>query len=313
MNARYILFYCGLTMLGPCSRTIAQDNVLSKKIVQGLRNLSQIRTAAEKNDDLEGFLKCYDTLAISMPEYQVTLTGLNEIRSYYREIFQRQNIRTFQRTPTEIIDLGKAIIEIGTFSKEYFRSTSNEKLVIQHGKYWNIWHVQHGRRLKLKGEAFGFFHAIENPEELIIPTNKKQPDESEVYSQKTIPFELKAYNALMEKGVRTRNGILRGNFFTDDGSFMPFADSAVSGIENIRPYLIAYSARGDVTIDSITCYTYDFEYLDEYVIEYDMFKVKWRVPNFAGKTEGKGIRLWRRQEDKSLKLYREIGTHNHIN
>jgi hypothetical protein len=43
-----------------------------------------------------------------------------------------------------------------------------------------------------------------------------------------------------------------------------------------------------------------------------MFKVKWSMPDHSGRTEGKGIRIWKRQEDKSLRLYREIGTHNHF-
>ena len=60
------------------------------------------------------------------------------------------------------------------------------------------------------------------------------------------------------------------------------------------------------------CYTYEFETRGEYILEYDMFKVKWSVPNYSGRTEGKGIRIWKRQEDKSLRLYREIGTHNHL-
>ena len=116
----------------------------------------------------------------------------------------------------------------------------------------------------------------------------------------------------MEKGVRKRDGNLRSEFFMKDGSIYPFADTTVTGMDQIKPYLIAYSSRGTVTIDSIMCYTYDFETLGEYILEYDMFKVKWSVPNFSGRTEGKGIRIWKRQQDKSLRLYREIGTHNHL-
>jgi len=116
----------------------------------------------------------------------------------------------------------------------------------------------------------------------------------------------------MEKGVRTRNGEERSKFFTEDGIFMPFADTTVTGMKEIKPYLIAYSSRGTVRIDSVMCYTYDFEYANDYIIEYDMFKVRWSFPDRSGRTEGKGIRLWKRQPDKSLRLYREIGTHNHL-
>jgi hypothetical protein len=145
-----------------------------------------------------------------------------------------------------------------------------------------------------------------------LETHKNQPDRLVTSRQQEMPFELKAYNALMEKGVRTRDAALRASFFTDDGSFFPFADTTVTGMGQIKPYLIAYSSRGEVSIDSIQCYTYDFEQSDNYILEYDMFKVRWSTVDLTGRTEGKGIRIWKRQYDHSLRLYREIGTHNHI-
>lgn len=116
----------------------------------------------------------------------------------------------------------------------------------------------------------------------------------------------------MEKGVRNRDGILRSEFITHDAKFMPFAEPTVTGIDEIKPYLIAYSSRGEVTIDSISVYTYHYEYLNDYLLEYPKYKVKWSAPPSSGRTVGKGIRIWKRQEDKSLKIYREISTHNHI-
>ena len=246
-----------------------------------------------------------------MPEYQLTLRGRDEINSFYREIFNRQKIVTFKRKTKEFIHMDSTVVEIGTFEKEYTDSKTDSLLSLE-GKYWIVWERQPDGNFRLKGEAFGFFHPVEHPEALVVPMNKRQPDESAILLQRDMPFELKAYNALMEKGVRKRDGNLRSQFFTTDGSVYPFADTTVTGIDQIKPYLIAYSSRGTVTIDSIMCYTYDFETLGEYVLEYDMFKVKWSVPNFSGRTEGKGIRIWKRQQDNSLRLYREIGTHNHL-
>jgi hypothetical protein len=207
--------------------------------------------------------------------------------------------------------MDNTIVEIGTFKKE-FTDSKTDTLLSLDGKYWMVWQSRSDGTFKLKGEAFGFFHAVKHPEALVVAMNKKQPDESDMLLQRDMPFELKAYNALMEKGVRNRDGNLRAGFFMKDGAFYPFADTTVTGMDRIKPYLIAYSNRGTVTIDSIMCYTYDFETLGEYILEYDMFKVKWSVPNYSGRTEGKGIRIWKRQRDKSLKLYREIGTHNHL-
>jgi hypothetical protein len=313
MKIDFIFTFCAaLFLLDSCAQKKTVDIAPPVKIKQQLQKLTEIRTEAEKNGDLKSFLKYYDANAISMPEYQLTLQGANHIETFYKEIFTRQKVKTLERRTTEIIDLGKTIVEIGIFKKEYSNFNSGDTILTQNGKYWNVWDIQQEENFKIKGEAFGFFHPVRHPEELIVHLNKRQPDESEIVLQKEIPFELKAYNALMEKGVRIRDGNLRSQFFTDDGSFMPFADTTVTGMDKIKPYLTAYSSRGTVTIDTIMCYTYDFENFDDYILEYDMFKVKWSVPDFSGRTEGKGIRIWKRQEDKSLKLYREIGTHNHL-
>jgi ketosteroid isomerase-like protein len=295
-------------LFSACSIKNPTDKISFDAIQQKIKKLTEEITELEKKDNLKGFMIHYDNASISMPEYQLTLTGPIEVKAFYKEIFARQKIKAFKKNTEEIIVIDSIAIEIGTFKKEYLDSVTDSAFV-QNGKYWNIWSIKSDGSLKIKGEAFGYFHPIKNADLLVVQSNNKQPSESEVLLTKQIPIELKAYNALMEKGVRNRDGILRAEFFTDNAQFMPFADSTKKGIEKIKPYLIAYNA-GTVTIDSIMVYTYDYEKIENYVIEYSMFKVKWSVPQLSGRTEGKGIRIWKRQEDNSLKLFREIGTHN---
>ncbi len=295
-------------LFSACSIKNPTDKISFDAVEQRIKKLTEEITELEKKDDLEGFLLHYDKAIISIPEYQLTLTGSTEVRIFYKEIFARQKIKTFKRNTEEIVMIDSIAIEIGTFEKEY-QDSKTDSTFTQNGKYWNIWSVKPDARFKIKAEAFGYFHPIKNSETLVVKSNNKQPDESEILLTKQIPFELKAYNALMEKGVRNRDGILRSEFFTDDAQVMPFADSTKRGIEKIKPYLIAYNA-GPVTIDSIMVYTYHYEKFKDYVVEYTMFKVMWTIPQLSGRTEGKGIRIWKRQEDNSLKLFREIGTHN---
>ncbi len=115
----------------------------------------------------------------------------------------------------------------------------------------------------------------------------------------------------MEKYVKAGKGALRAQFFSNDGKFMPFSHPTLTGMSELKPYLIAYDTRGaDFKFDLLSVYTYDYEYFDEYILEYPKFKVKWSTPNASGVAEGKNIRIWKRQSDKSLKLYLEISTHN---
>lgn len=314
MNMHYLFIFFALFLVVSCSeektKTSGMSSRSAEQVEQQIMNLCEIRTEAEKNDAMEGFLAFYDENAISMPEYQPTLTGIHEIKAYYEEIFKRQDIKLFRREANEFIHLDSTIVEKGTFKKEYLDSEA-DTLITQNGKYWHVWDLKADGSFKLKGEAYGYFHHVEAPESLTVAITSSQPDGS-TYLNQEIPFELKAYNALMEKGVRNRDGILRSEFFTNDGQFMPFADSTITGMDKIKPYLLEYSSRGEVTIDSILCSTYHYERFENHVLEYAKFKVKWTVPGFSGRTEGKGIRIWQRQEDNSLKLYREIGTHNHL-
>jgi ketosteroid isomerase-like protein len=275
---------------------------------QNLRLLTQQLDDAEVSANIGECLALYEDNAICMPEYQATLDGRNEIESYYREMFKRQRIKTIRRSPQEFIHLENTIVVIGTYIREYQVPSVDSSINLQ-GKYCHVWNLQAGS-YRIKGEIFGYFHPVDRPEALIISKNQQQPGEDDI--QIEVPFELKAYNALMEKGVRERNAPLRAEFFTNDAVFYPFADTAVVGMDQLKPYLAAYSNRGTVTIDAVSCYTYAFENLGEYTLEYAMFKVKWSRPEVSGKTEGKGLRIWKRQEDKSLRLFREMGTHNHL-
>lgn len=304
MKAIYLLIV-------PLFVSCANNNTeVSASDTEVIRQLARNLVRAEVNDNLNALIENYHVHALSMPEYQLTLHGLDEIKRYYKEILKRQNIKSFVLEADEFINLNNAIVEIGTFRKEYLHESNPDSLIILNGKYWHIWEAGQNNSFKLVSEAFGYFHPVSHPETLKVQVSTGQPDESQILSSKEIPFELKAYNALMEKGVRTRDGALRSSFFTEDARFFPFAEPAIAGIENIKPYIMAYSSRGLVTIDSVMCYTYDFKYYSTYIIEYAMFKVRWTNANGSGRTEGKGIRIWQRQADGSLKLYREIGTHN---
>jgi ketosteroid isomerase-like protein len=278
----------------------SNDNDSGNTLKIQLQQLGNQRMDAEKRGDLEAYLAFYDPEVIVMPEYQPTINGIKTARRYYGEIFNRILVRDSKHTTTEVLDFDSTVVEFGTFIK---RCSLGDSLITLQGKYCNVWlHLPNGD-LRIKGECFGYFHPVKDPAPFVVESKER-------LMPRQPPFELLAYNALMEKGVRTRDGSLRADFFTEDGIFYPFADSAVVGMKSIKPYLVSYST-GNVRIDSISCSTRHYEKLKEHVLEYDEFKVTWEVDGFKGKTQGKGIRLWKRMPDMSLRLFREIGTHNY--
>lgn len=265
------------------------------------------------SEDINKLMRFYASDAVSMPEYQPMLKGNDAIRKYSQEIFNRQKIKSFDKKISEVIDLEKYVAEIGSFTKE-FTVSSGEPPLKHNGKYLNIWKVQPDGTWQLKAESFGYFENIKNPAALFVKITEKPTENNSTQSpndNKNISLELHALNALMEEAVRNRDGNLRADFFSQDAVFMPFADSPKTGIKEIREHLIAYNS-GNVIIDSINIYSDYAEVAGAYVIEYPKFDVKWHTPEVAGTGQGKGIRIWRREPDCSLRLYREIGLHDYL-
>lgn len=261
---------------------------------------------------VETIMSYFDKDAFCMPEFQSLMKSTASIKEYYTEILNRRQIISFQKKISETITLKNNIAEIGTFTTTYI-TTDGQKTTIN-GKYLNIWAVEKNDILKLKAESFGYFHSIDKPSNHIVKiskelSNHKFPEPNQ--TDKDLSFQLLAMNTLMEKSVRTRNGNLRADFFTNDAIFMPFADSSKIGINSIRTHLIAYNSY-PVSIDTISIYNEYFEDCQNYVIEYPRFYVKWHTSDNSGAGSGKGIRIWRREKDCSLKIYREIGIHDHI-
>jgi len=268
-----------------------------------------IRTAVEK--DVGKRMQYYVPNAISMPEYQPTLEGVDAISQYYGAIFSRQNVQRFERRIGEVLELEGTIVEIGSFRLEYTDAQGGEALP-QEGKYWNVWARQANGGLKIKAETWGYFQPIKDPAALTveIPPGAARPSRRKLDEQgENLRFELHALNALMKEAVLNHDTELRLGFFTRDAVFMPHADANKSGIDEIRKYLIEYNTRS-VVLEAARIETFEFERVGDHAIEYPRFNVKWRVPELSGVASGKGIRLWKRQHGGALKIFREIATHD---
>lgn len=300
MNPTCLFFICIGAFGISCSRPDTHEH---------LRHLTASLTDAEIRDDVTSFMSLYDPFAVSMPDYQPLLAGSGQIEPYYTEIFRRQDIKTFQRTPDEFIDLDSTSVSFGTFHKE-FTVQGTDSLVTLDGKYCHVWKKFPDGTDKLTMETFGFFKPVDNAESFVV--RELFPKSADHYDEANIPVELRAYNALMEKYVsRSGSGALRAAFFTDDGKVFPFASPPVATLDSITPYLIKYDTHGGgFKFDTISVTTYRYEYHEPRVLEIQKFYVRWSAPNAHGGASGQGIRVWIRQPNHSLKLYREIGTHN---
>ncbi len=299
-----LLFFVDISVFGQSKKIVNYTSKIEEKNKQ----IAQ----AFIDKEVEIIINLFDKDAICMPEFQPSMKGTKAINEYYLEILKRRQTAFFNKTILETMQLKNNIVEIGTFSTAY-QNIEGQKTTLN-GKYLNIWILQPNGDLKLKAESFGYLHNINNPSSHLVKVSKEHSTyqfPQQLNTAKDLAFDLMALNTLMEKSVQTRDGNLRADFFTDDAIFMPFADSSKVGIKSIRTHLIDYNSY-PVKIDTINIYNEYFEECDDYVIEYPRFYVKWHTSDNSGVGSGKGIRIWKREKNCSMKLYREIGIHDHI-
>lgn len=264
-------------------------------------------TSAALTNNFTKVQPLYTEHPLLLAEYMPIIDSKDGIAQYYDQLLKRQTLETFEKEISELFDFGKTVLEIGVYKKS-FKNAKN-----QSGQYWNIWQLQEDGSLLLSAESYGLFNPLEDPS--ILTVNSIQGavwDTQKVRGQVKIPLEFDAYAALMENIVRDRDTKKLLQLYTEDGAYTPFADTTKMGAENLSKHYHAYH-KNPVTIDSIETSTYDYLPVSDGVIRFTQFYVEWTVPGFSGKNQGTGVSYWKRQEDNTLKIHRQIGHHIHFN
>jgi len=292
-----------LLLLGCSVKTADTPTAHSPQYAGQLKQLNQHITKAALNKDFQSIAYLYDENTLLLAEYQPMLDGIDLIKQYYNESFQRQDLTDYNRQTMEINDLGAFVLEIGLFDKTF---ADGRKV---RGKYFSNWKKGQDGDLSLRAECFGFFGEPENKEIFRIEDLTDDHPPLEGRNGLKIPTEMQAYNALGENNVRDRDTKGVVNSYTKDGIYFPFADTAKVGYNELLTHFTGYHAP-PAKIDSIEVWTHDFDVIDDGYIRYNKFYVKWTLPNgYTGETAGAGIVYWKRHEDGSLKKHRQVGTH----
>ncbi|AVQ02253.1 hypothetical protein B7G68_10590 [Caulobacter segnis] len=261
--------------------------------------------------DVERRMVHYAADSISNPDYQPRLYGPDSIARYYRVLASRQRIIAHTRRTTEIIPLDDgSALEIGRFELTYALYTDAVSHH-QQGRYAHLWRRQPGGALKLKAEVWGYFERIENPASHSLG-ERAAAGRAAPPGDPAVEAELGRLNVLDAEAVKTHDAAAKIARYADDAIYMPYADTPKVGIDQIRAHLVRYTEQGrGATFESVRVWNEGFEVLGGYVVEYPKFEVRWRSGQDSGGTSGGGLRLWRRQADGSLKMLRQIATHDY--
>ena len=209
-----------------------------------------------------------------------------------------------------MLDLGSRVVELGRFTlKLSLKRTGQKQQLI--GKYQDIWEKSGTGGLKLLTEAWNYDHPVEMADALRfaeLPAVQIAL-QGRVPVKDNISFELAALGLLLEKTVSQHDARLWSQFYTDDAimihSFAPLdngkkaVDSFIENHVKTLPLLEKLDIRND-----------RIDVSGNYVVEYASHVANWRNGDSSGVSTGKNIRIWRREPDGALKIFRQIGMYD---
>lgn len=244
-----------------------------------------------------------------MPAFQKTVLGKNNTILYYNAFSSRFSIQDFTKNNMEILDLGTQVLETGTFNfRLTVKSTGKEQVLA--GKYMNLWEETKNGELLLITEAwnydqyYGDFHGLLGFEEVPSVHIALRPN---VPINNSISFELAALNRLLDATVTQHDAKTWSQYHAEDAMLMPSFHPPLKGKKAIDGYIETHVKELPV-FQELDIRNDRIDNLGNYVIEYASHVASWKNADGSGVSLGKNIRIWRREADHSLKLFRSIGS-----
>jgi ketosteroid isomerase-like protein len=286
-----------------CTSAFAQKNDQ-----QFIRDFTKDYTGMYTEMDFSNVKEYYSDSIRVMPEFQKTILSLENAEKYYKAFFNRFKIKSYTRNIDEILDLDSKLMEIGTFDMSMSDSIKTYELK---GKYANIWKKDSTGNPKLLTEAWNYDHNVEFEQRLKFDNvpSITMALEAHVPITDNISFELAGLNSLMEKIISQKDGNLWTKFYDDNGKSLHSFKPMIIGRKKLDEYYLEHAEELPV-FEKLDIRTDKIEELNGYVLEYATAIANWRMNEYSGVSTSKNIRLWKRQPNGSLKIYRLIAMYD---
>jgi ketosteroid isomerase-like protein len=269
---------------------------------------AKVRGYLEANPD--GLLQYVADDVRLMPAYQRTVLGKTDAATYYHAFLKRFAVAGYERQPVEMTDLGQRVMEIGRFTISLTVRGQAETHTLS-GKYMDIWRKMPGGMLTL--ETAGWNHDQ-------MPKIAEQLRFAEVPAvhmalQPRVPvtggisFSIAALIKLEESVISQHDGKTWGLFFADDAILLANQGQVVSGRKALDEYTVSH-AKVLPVFEKLDLRTDRIDDLGQYVVEYGTGVVNWRRDEYSGVNLGKNIRVWRREGDGALRIWRAISMYD---
>ncbi|HMG92682.1 MAG TPA: nuclear transport factor 2 family protein [Chryseolinea sp.] len=245
-----------------------------------------------------------------MPAFQKTIMSKGNALVYHKAFSARFDINEYEREAIETLDLGARVVETGLFTmKLKLRSSGKEYEV--NGKYQDIWKKLENNKLSLITQAWNHNDRTEIDEHfrfVEVPA-VQTAFQTHVPVNSNISFELAALNKLLEVCIIQGDNKVWSQFYTDDVILIANFNPIQQGRKAVEKYL-EEEVNGMPVFEKLDIRNDEIDYLGAYVIEYASHVANWRYGESSGVNTGKNIRIWRREPDGSLKMFRQIGSYD---
>ncbi|MBP7557385.1 MAG: nuclear transport factor 2 family protein [Chitinophagaceae bacterium] len=305
---KILLTSCFCLML--CKAFGQRSVTADSRTVSYLAEFRKNYAAALKANDPAGATRLFADSIRLMPENQPTVWTKQHVLKYYQGLLSRIRVKDYQPVPLDVMDLGRMIVELGTFASIVQLKSKNSADTV-HGKYANIWARDTKGVLLLTAQAWNYSQPLAIADSLVI---RDVPSVNMAY-QAHIPvkdplsFELAAYNSFQEKVIMEHDAVRWKQFYTDDFMFLYSNHPVYRGRTEIDAFLDDHVKQLPV-FEKLDIRTDRIEDLDGYVLEYATHIAIVRSGDWSGVVTGKNIYIWRRDNNGILRICRGIAMYD---
>lgn len=277
----------------------AQEKDIAQITIQSQRFAKALLT-----EDVKALSSFFDEDSAILPEYHPALRGNNLILAYYKTLFEHIDSNSYERKPFEIQKVGDLYIELGQFAHQY--KTPEGTTFDYAGKYTTYWKMKAGKPYVwafiwgassyVEKEKIDFVQIITAPQETILPRSKW---EKAIEEQRK-----KAYDAVLHEDLTKQM-----TSYSEDAVYMTYYDPPFKGKAAIRDYFESHYNPA-VKRDSLMTRLTHVEPMGEYALRFGEYYVEWVYEGERSFIEGKGLTLYKRLPNDSIKIYRQMINHS---
>lgn len=311
MKQTKLIFLLTALICGNLTYIFAQRNTKAEEeTVTHLKKFRSdyIKSILEKKPEI---LQVYYTENIRlMVEFQKTVFGKSNVLMYHKAFSARLDTKSYDRKEFEILDLGSMVVEHGLFTMKVTSKSTGKEHELK-GKYQNIWEKTESGKLSLITEGWNYDHQLDIGEQLRF----EEVPVIDIALQPHVPinshisFELAALNRLQEATISQHDAKIWSQFYADDGILFSQSHTLYEGRKAIDEYVEQHVKELPV-FEKLDIRNDRIDDLGNYVIEYASHIANWRSGEYSGVGLGKDLRIWRREKNGSLKIFRHIGMYD---